>query len=828
MMRAGLLRHRLTIQSPAVTRDSHGGVVKTWATQATVWGSVEPITDREFFDAPRVKATSTTSIKLRGRITVQPTDRIIFQGRIFQVDSVGNFREKGLETTVLATEVVGAGLSVTLALSATAGVAGTTAFTVTATAVGGVPTYTFSTNWGDGTVTTGPTSSHTFNAAGPYTIVLTVVDSAGATVTATGQVVITSSPGASLSAGVSLNLSSGTATVTAFTATATALNGTSPYVYSINWGDGTTTTGATGTHTYATSGTKTVTATVTDAAGATATATTTATVAATLSASLSLSASTGTAGSTVFTATNSAANGTPSYTYSTNWGDGTTSTGGAPTHTYAAGGVYTVTTTATDSLGATATASQSVTITGVAAGTTPSWSAFSLNGSDRKVYVSSSTGSSGNDGLSTGAPKATIAQGLALMRNNRGDWLCLKAGDTFTENINWGTVGRSAAYPTILTSYGTGARPIVSPPAGSNGFDASNNGGAYLAIIGIDFYAATRDPANGTPTTTSSTAIRWYGQGDTFLVEDCRMRFFTGGVALLGTDATHYLDNCTIRGNVVVDNYHDTNHGGGLYATYCKNLIVEDNVFDHNGWNASITGSERDVFSHNIYIDNEQAGGPGPGVGFIVRRNVMGRGASHGLQFRCGGTVADNLAVGNAIGILLGGGDNYAVNSPGGVPFSCTNNVVTESDDIAAGTAPRGFGFDVVNISSGTMSGNIVAHDASASPYTNAHGISIDNPTAGLTLTSNIVWNWHVPKVFESGVGVTETGSTNYYGSYGGPNTPGYTAPSRTVGSYSGTVGGTATIAGFMVLARAQTKASWNANLAADAVNAYIRAGFAT
>ena len=49
----------------------------------------------------------------------------------------------------------------------------------------------------------------------------------------------------------------------------------------------------------------------------------------------------------------------------------------------------------------------------------------------RVIYVSSSTGSDSNTGLSPNSPLKTIAAGEALLRNGYPDQLLLKAGDTF-------------------------------------------------------------------------------------------------------------------------------------------------------------------------------------------------------------------------------------------------------------------------------------------------------------------------------------------------------------------------------------------------------------
>lgn len=744
----------------------------------------------------------------------------------------------GQTGTAIAYVTVGPALSATLSLSASTGTAGSTAFVATPAAAGGTGPYSFVTDWGDGLTSNGSPTSHTYAAAGTYVVSTTATDAAGSTAVAPSVVVIAAPATPALSGTLNMSAATGTAGLTVFTASVAGIGGTGPYTISVNWGDGTTTTNAPHTHTYATAGTKTITATITDSAGSPATVTRTAsvTVGAALSTVLSLSGSTGTAGTTIFTAVVTPAGGTSPYTHSIDWGDSTTpSTGSTGVHTYASEGSYTATVTTTDAVGSTATHTRSVTISaasGGGAGVTPSWSNFasqSLVSGDRDVYVSSSTGSNSNDGMSSATPKLTIngAQGaLALIRQDRGDRLRLKAGDTFNEAINWERRGRSAAYPTVLTSYDTGARPILSPPAGSNAWEAVNNGGAYVAIIGIDFYAAARDPANGTPSDQAQAGIRWYGVGNGLLIEDCRFRFFTNGAAIQGVSATVGIDNVTVRGCVFDRNYRSSGaHGQGVYFDFCGTVIFEDCVFRHNGWldpgvNVPATASA-DQFSHNLYSQSYQLNGAPP---VTFRRCLSFDGSSHGAQFRWGVTSSDNYYCGNAIGFLVGGGN---VPVAGGVTVTSTNDIVEGSRDITGSEARAlGWGVDLNNLkATSIVTGLIVTQDRSS--RTNSQGISISAPVTGLAINNAVVWNWRNPITADAGTTYTQTGS--YFGNYGGPNTPGYVDPNRTVARYNAEVlAGTGTAEAFIAAAALQTKANWNPALSAPAVNAWVRAGFAT
>jgi len=59
------------------------------------------------------------------------------------------------------------------------------------------------------------------------------------------------------------------------------------------------------------------------------------------------------------------------------------------------------------------------------------WTTFAPSANTHIIYVSSSTGSDSNSGLSQNAAVATIDKGLSLIRDGSADWLLLKAGDTF-------------------------------------------------------------------------------------------------------------------------------------------------------------------------------------------------------------------------------------------------------------------------------------------------------------------------------------------------------------------------------------------------------------
>src|SRR6266702_1627524 len=129
------------------------------------------------------------------------------------------------------------------------------------------------------------------------------------------------------------------------------------------------------------------------------------------------------------------------------------------------------------------------------------WTTFVQDGGGTTFYVSNS-GLDSNNGLTSGSPVQTIAHALTLLTSGHDDWLLLKKGDVWAEVFNVVNLsGKDASHPMLFSSYGTGARPQLklslsnTPGLGSNG--AFPTGGDFLAVVGIDFYASTRDPSSG-------------------------------------------------------------------------------------------------------------------------------------------------------------------------------------------------------------------------------------------------------------------------------------------------------------------------------------------
>ncbi len=104
-MRAGRLKHRVTIQRPAKSRDEYGEEIETFESMAVVWAGIEPVSGTENIHAGQETSLTTYNIIMR-YISITPHDRIMYSGRVFTIKSILNFSEIDKQIKILAVENV--------------------------------------------------------------------------------------------------------------------------------------------------------------------------------------------------------------------------------------------------------------------------------------------------------------------------------------------------------------------------------------------------------------------------------------------------------------------------------------------------------------------------------------------------------------------------------------------------------------------------------------------------------------------------------------------------------------------------------------------------
>lgn len=220
-----------------------------------------------------------------------------------------------------------------------------------------------------------------------------------------------------------------------------------------------------------------------------------------------------------------------------------------------------------------------------------------IDDSVHDFYVSSSTGSDSNDGFSdTSAFQdfASLAPYLPLLPGER---ILLKAGDTFTEELNIRGKGTAQAH-VALSSYGEGPNPVIRRQDLANDVGVIWNNASYTDISNIDVEHAklgiylryeSTDFGSRDVTITDSNfrdltdpTLEPSNHNFEFAWSDA---IWVGGQAWGDAEFTTRLENLTIR-NVTSENAAHL-FGTGWYfpAPYksrLKNLVIEDSVAINN------------------------------------------------------------------------------------------------------------------------------------------------------------------------------------------------------------------------------------------------------
>ena len=98
------LNHMISIERRAQQQDAAGQVRETWQRVADVWASVRPIGGREFYAASGQRAEISHEIILRHGADIQPQDRILYDGREFDVRVVLNLNEQNRYLKIMSVE----------------------------------------------------------------------------------------------------------------------------------------------------------------------------------------------------------------------------------------------------------------------------------------------------------------------------------------------------------------------------------------------------------------------------------------------------------------------------------------------------------------------------------------------------------------------------------------------------------------------------------------------------------------------------------------------------------------------------------------------------
>lgn len=159
----------------------------------------------------------------------------------------------------------------------------------------------------------------------------------------------------------------------------------------------------------------------------------------------------------------------------------------------------------------------------------------------------------------------------------------------------------------LVMSYGTGD---LRPKLNSEDTVFRISGEAHhVAIICLYLYAYKRDTASyhfvgwdAIGSLSGISILSQEGEMRSHLFEDNRINYFDDAITILG-NVRH--DDIVIRRNVIQNVY---NRAQGIFA-HSASVLLEENVFDHNGWYQQRfpNGSGKDegqatIFNHNTFF----------------------------------------------------------------------------------------------------------------------------------------------------------------------------------------------------------------------------------
>lgn len=105
MIRAGRLRHSITIERQVSYVDEYNATVDEWRSVLCTRASIEPLNGREYFAASGEHSEVTTRIRMRWHPSLAceftPKDRVNHDGRIYDILSIINESERDRELILM-------------------------------------------------------------------------------------------------------------------------------------------------------------------------------------------------------------------------------------------------------------------------------------------------------------------------------------------------------------------------------------------------------------------------------------------------------------------------------------------------------------------------------------------------------------------------------------------------------------------------------------------------------------------------------------------------------------------------------------------------------
>jgi hypothetical protein len=404
------------------------------------------------------------------------------------------------------------------------------------------------------------------------------------------------------------------------------------------------------------------------------------------------------------------------------------------------------------------------------------WSIIKPDIETKIVYVSSSEGddSSGqayngvgmDDPFNPSSVKAykTIEAAYAQIRDDKPDWILLKKGDKFElEKTIWLKSGKTHNAHIVFGAFGgeNDKRPIIQT-SNNAAFQGVNNQ-SFITLVGLEIYASGLDPTSkkflGWDAKRASGFINVAGTGNYgnhvqgIHLENNRISYYENGVVFGATDKAENR-NIVIRRNEILNSYSVNAHSQGVFLNNLNGGLIEENIFDHNGWyqqrplnvplNTKSYGYAT-YFNHNAYIVNSS--------NLIIKNNLSSRSSSMGFKFASNSNnetkhdavnsanilVENNLVVEGELGFSIGGNTDFN-NDYRWDNIQVVGNVLSNMGKSQPTNRNIAWNIEVSDWQTGSICGNYMI-DQGNPQLTNLAGIIIKGHIGALDIYGNTIIN---------------------------------------------------------------------------------------
>lgn len=102
----GEYRHKITIEQKTHAQNDYGEEKDDWEKVLDIYAGIYPISGREFFTAETVSSEVTHKINIRYVPGIKTDMRVVFNKRIFHIQSVINFQERNIQLQLMCKEII--------------------------------------------------------------------------------------------------------------------------------------------------------------------------------------------------------------------------------------------------------------------------------------------------------------------------------------------------------------------------------------------------------------------------------------------------------------------------------------------------------------------------------------------------------------------------------------------------------------------------------------------------------------------------------------------------------------------------------------------------